>query len=294
MTDFFVRRRAALVSIALVAILAGPAAAGEPGPGRPRRARLARFGKMNLIDNALFDLAEFYMGEGRTSETVAVLGRIAGETPDRQTRSMAHFNLATIHETILDDPDRARAEYARVTGPMAAGARSKILRPLRAQKRWGEAVDFLKECLAACEEPTEKAKVIRTLTAIAKTSGDDKLLETTLRSVPDLVTYEEARAAAEAEDRKLAEMRKKIEAAGGGRADAAAAQPRPGHRDEAPPPTVRGRRGAGGATRARPVKSAAKIEEQIRELERAGFHDEAQRLREELRKLRDAKAPDQF
>jgi len=293
MTDFFVWRRVALVSIALVAILAGPVAAGEPGPGRPRRARLARFGRMNLVDNALFDLAEFYMGEGRTSEGVAVLDRIAGETPDRQTRSMAHFNLATIHETILNDPDRARAEYARVTGPMAAGARSKILRPLRAQKRWGEAADFLKECLAACEEPTEKAKVIRTLTAIAKTGGDDKLLEATLRSVPDLVTYEEARAAAEAEDRKLTEMRKRIEAAGGAGADAAAAQPRPGHRDKTPP-TVRVRPGAGGATRARPVRSAAKIEEQIRELERAGFHDEAQRLREELRKLKDAKAPDQF
>jgi len=294
MTDPFVCRRVALVSVALFGILAGPAAAGEPRPAPPRRARLARFGKMNLIDNALFDLAEFYMGEGRTSEGVAVLERIAGETPDRQARSMAHFNLATVHETILNDPDRARAEYARVTGPMAAGARSKVLRPLRAQKRWGEAVDFLKECLPACEEPSEKAKVIRTLTAIAKTSGDDKLLETTLRSVPDLLTYEEAKAAAEAEDRKLSEMRKRIEAAGGPRADAATAQPRPGHRDEAPTPTVRGRPGADGATRARPIRSAAKIEGQIRELERAGFHDEAQRLREELKKLRDARAPDQF
>ena len=244
---------------------------------------------------SLLDLAEFYLNEKRTAECVAVLERVAGETPDRGTRSIAHYNLATIHEATLDDPDRARAEYAKVTGPWAGAARGKVLRPLTIGKRWAEAVDFLKECLAACEEPSEKARVIRKLTAIAKTSGDEKLLEATLRSVPDLISYEEARAAIVADRKKHAEMLKRSEAFRASRPTPRAIQ-RPAPRKDAPRPARKPKK-VGGAAPARPVRSAAEIEEQIRVLERAGFNDEARRLREELRKFRKLKEgenPDQF
>ncbi len=293
MAGLVVRRRAALLSIMLFALIAGPAAAAEPKPGRAKRTRLLRFGKVNIIDGSLFDLAEFYMKEGRIDEGVALLERVVRETPEREARSMAHFNLATIHETILDDPDRARAEYARVTGPWGVAAREKVLKPLRAQKRWVEAADFLRECLAASDDPSEKANVVRALTAVAKTSGDEKLLEATLRSVPDLITYEEARAAAEADREKYKEMQKRAETFRASRPRGPVVGRRPAPLERAPRP-VRKPKNAGGAARARPVKSAAEVEAQIRELERAGFNDEARRLREELRKFKDGEDPDQF
>ncbi|MHC4249445.1 MAG: tetratricopeptide repeat protein [Planctomycetota bacterium] len=289
------RLRAIAFAVTVLALSAAPGPAGEPppDPGRGKRTRLARTPNTNVIDASLFDLAEFYLNEGRADDGVAVLERIARETPDSQARSIAHYNLATIHETTLNDPDRARSEYAKVTGPWAAAARGKVLRPLRMEKRWVEAVDFLKECLAAAEEPSEKAGVVRTLVMIVRSSGDDKLIEATLRSVPDLITYEEARAAAEADRKKLEEMRRRTEAAGPQRAPGPGAARRPDPRRAGARP-VRKPPGGGAAAPARPVRSAAEIEAQIRELERAGFDDEARRLRQELRKLKEGQDPEQF
>jgi hypothetical protein len=156
-----------------------------------------------------------------------------------------------------------------------------------------EAADFLKECLAACEEPSDKAGVVRTLVAIARSSGDDKLIESTLRSVPGLITYEEARAASEADRKKVEEMRRRTEAAAPAHAPTPGAARRPEPRRAGPRP-VRKPPDGGGAAPARPVGSVAEIEAQIRELERAGFDDEARRLREELKKIKAGEDPEQF
>jgi hypothetical protein len=253
---------------------------------------------VNIIDNSLFDLAEFYLNEDRTDDGVTVLERVARETPDREASSMAHFFLAIIHETRIDDPDRARSEYAKVTGIRAIAVRAKVLRPLRAEKRWNEAIDFLKECLAACEEPSAKAKVIRMMISIAKTSRDEKLLEDTLRSVPDLITYEEAKDAAEVDHQKFEELRQMTDGVQIIRIPARDAKRRPAARKDATrKDTARpGRKPAvvGDAAPARPVKSVAEVEAQIRELERAGFHDQARQLRAELKKLKESKNPEQF
>jgi len=291
MTGPFVSRRAALVSIVFPAILAAHAEAGEPGAGGGARRRLARFGEENIVDNALLDLAEFYLGKGRTAEGVATLERVAAETPDRGTRAVAHFNLANIFETTLNDPARARSEYAKVTGPFAGPARGKVLGPLRAEKRWVEAADFLRECLAACEEPEDKAEVIRTLTGIARASGDEGLLESTLRSVPELITYKEAEDAASAESKKFEEMQKRIDAARASSPPGPAAAGRPAPRKRSPRPVPPP---AGVPTPARAAGRAAELEAQIRELERAGFVDEARQLHEELKSIKENEKPDQF
>jgi hypothetical protein len=288
--------RVALLTVALVAFLAPAGETGEPGARGARRIRLSRPGMTNVIDASLFDLAEFYLNEGRTDDGIRALERIARETTDREMRSLAHFNLAGIHETTRDDPGRARAEYAKVTGPMAAAARGKVLGPLRNEKRWTEAIDFLRECLAVCEEPSEKADVLRTMTAIAKSSGDSRLKEETLRSIPDLITYREAVTAAETDRRKIEEMRRRAQASRVAHPTGPAAARRPPVRPPVRPQVRRAVRPAGGgvAAPARPARSEAQLEAQIRELERAGFDEEVRRLRKELRELRESKNPEQF
>ncbi len=288
MAGFVACSRVAFLTVALVAFLAPTGEAGEPGAGGARKARLSRPGMTNVIDASLFDLADFYLNEGRTADGVRALERVARDTTDRQMQSLAHFNLAVIHETTLDDPDRARAEYAKVTGPMAAAARGKVLGPLRKGKRWTEAVDFLRECLVVCEEPSEKAEVIRMMTAIAKSSGDNNLKEETLRAVPDLITYKEAITAAEADRRKIEEMRRRAQQPRDARPAGPVAVRRPPVRRAGRPA------GGGGAAPARPARSEAQLEAQIRELERAGFDEEVRRLRKELRELRESKDPGQF
>ncbi len=206
-------RTAAFVTCVACILCGGVSGAGEADKParRSARLRLSRVGSMCVIDDSLYSLAELYMGEGRVEDAIAQLRRVVEKSPDEETRSATHFNLAQIYEKNLKDPERARKEYACVTGIRGAGARARVLGPLRRDKRWDEVIAFLKECLAVPRKPEEKAGLVKRLIREARASGSPELIESTLRSVPDLITYEEATAAAKVATAADQALRRKIE-----------------------------------------------------------------------------------
>jgi len=267
----------------LEAASAGPVKPEEPAPfvdprpaAAPRPLILSRGEALNVIDEALYALAEQYALNDRLADAVAVLERVAKESPDEGARSITHYNLARIYEEKMNDPAKARAEYALVTGPWAASARGHVLMPLRRERRWAEAIAFLRESLVAATSPEDRAEAVRFITTLARESQDAALMESVLKSVPDLITYADAQAAAAARRKKIEEARRReaeLRAAGMVRTPPGP----PGPPTTAPRPEATDRR--------------ARLEADIRELERGGFPEEAERLREELRKLG---KPDQF
>ncbi len=204
---------AALVACVACILFGGVSRAEEANRPASRRAksRLSRVRGMCAVDDSLYLLAEFYMEQGRVEDAVAQLRRVVEKSPDEETRSATHFNLAQIYEKNLNDPERARKEYARVTGVRGPGARARVLGPLRHDKRWDEVIAFLKECLDTPRKPEEKAQLVKRLINEAHASGSPELIESTLLSVPDLITYEEATAAAKAATAADKARRKQME-----------------------------------------------------------------------------------
>lgn len=281
---------------------------------------------MNVVDESLYALAELYMAEDRVDDAIAIIERVAKESPHETARSISRYNLGRIYDEKLKDPARARAEYARVTGRMAAHARMRVLAPLRREKRWDEAIAFLKECVAAARKPEDKAGAVRELATTARSSRDGKLIEAILLSVPDLISYEDAKVAAEArrkmDEERRAQMERSRRLQPG--APSAATRGRPtftrpptpfGRREMPAPvgrmpgmrPPAKAHRAPGaragmpmrptedpGHKAARPDVSRQKIEAQIRELERAGFPEEARRLRKKLEEKGGGPQPEQF
>jgi len=321
------RRRAGSLLAILAGILCaqGPLArAEEPGGPKPpappvraprpappkRKFTLTKNSAMNVVDESLHGLAEFYLAEDKLEQAVAVLERIAAESPDEETRARTHYNLARMYREKLNDPDRARSEYARVTGPLARGARLTVIGALRREKRWDEIVAFLRECAAASTKPEDKADALTLLVAMIRQSGDKKLIESTLRSVPDLISYKDAELAADVTRKEREKrMRERTERAQKARPPTPSAfsrrrtmptplRPTAGRRSIRPPV----RRGPGALpTTVRPatdvrVQGAAreKAMAEIRELERAGFGEQARRLRKKLEGKKEEAQPDQF
>jgi tetratricopeptide (TPR) repeat protein len=265
---------------------------------------------MNVVDESLHGLAEFYLAEDKVDQAVAALERIAAESPDEETRSRTHYNLARIYREKLGDPDRARSAYARVTGSLARGARLTVIGALKREKRWDDIVAFLKECTAASTKPEDKAGALTLLIAMIRQSGDKKLIEATLQSVPDLISYKDAELAADVTRKEREKrMRERAERAQRARPPTPTAfsrrrtpptplRPTAGRRSIRPPV----RRGPGALPATPPpatdvrVEGAAreKVKAQIRELERAGFVEQARRLREKLEGKKENAQPDQF
>ena len=275
-----------------------------PRPTLPkRRFVLSKGSAMNVVDESLYGLAQFYLAEEKLEQVVATLERIAAESPDEETRSRTHFNLARLCSDTLNDPDRARSEYAKVTGSLARSARLTVIGALKREKRWDEIVAFLKDCAAASRKPEDKAGALTLLVAMIRQSGDKKLIESTLQSVPDLISYKDAELAADV-TRKEREKRMRERAQRArpptptalSRRRTRPAPPRPtmGRREIRPP--VRRKPGARGAATDVRVEGAAreKVKAEIRELERAGFHEQARRLREKLEGKEQDAQPDQF
>jgi hypothetical protein len=253
-------------------------------PG-PNRISLSRPELPNVVDEARFALAEHYLSHARTDEAVALLEKMAEESPDERARSAAQFNVGRVYEEALGDSDRARAAYARVGGRWATSARSRVVGPLRREGRWGEAVAFLRDCVAAAGTAEDKAGAVRMLVSTVRASGDDKLIESTLASVTEIIAYEEAEAAAEID-------RKKMEAIREEHAERRAAERRrpalPGRPDFSRrgelfrPGGAAGRGRAAAGAEPEESEARARIEAEIRELEAAGFEDQARELREKL------------
>lgn len=163
---------------------------------------------MNVIDEARYVLAEHYAASDRVPDAVAALEDTAAATPDAETRSVTRFNLGMIYQEKLGDQVRARAAFSKVTGRMAATARNRIIAPLRREKKWAEAVEFLKECLEHADEPKDRADVVRQLIQVARTCGDEGLMESVLSSVPGMISYEDAQKELSSRRAKLEETRK--------------------------------------------------------------------------------------
>lgn len=162
---------------------------------------------MNVIDEARYVLAEHYAASDRVPDAVAALEDTAAATPDAETRSVTRFNLGMIYQEKLGDQVRARAAFSKVTGRMAATARNRIIAPLRREKNWAEAVEFLKECLEHADEPKDRADVVRQLIQVARTCGDEGLMESVLSSVPGMISYEDAQKELRSRRAKLEETR---------------------------------------------------------------------------------------
>ncbi len=198
----------------------------EPGPTRPRpqvtsgpssrptrhmpaRAHmLSRPQITNVIDEALYVLAEHYVAAGRVPDAVEVLNDMAAATPDAETRSCAHLNLGVICQEKLGDQAQARVHFSKVMGRNAATARNRILAPLRRKREWAESVKFLTECLENATEAEDRAAVVKQLIYTVRSSGDNELMESVLSSVPGMITYEDAEKEAESRRSRLDEARK--------------------------------------------------------------------------------------
>lgn len=200
-----------------VACLAAPAAYSQrapgptPGPARRgpgRQHRLSPPQLMNVIDEALYVLAEHYLATDRVQDAVVVLEGVAEETPDAETRSVSQFNLGIIYQNRLGDDAKARVCFSKVAGRMAGSARNRVLARLRREKDWAEAVEFLKECLEHARGPADRAAVVRQLTETVRSSGDMELMESVLFSVREMISYEDAQKEAESRRARMEEARR--------------------------------------------------------------------------------------
>jgi len=267
----------------------------QPPVAQPPAARLfnlVRTGEMNVIDEVIYALAEHRLAADRVQEAVALLERVASSSPDKEARSVSRYNLGRIFEERLLDAVRARTEYARVCGRWGGTARNRVLAPLRRERKWAEAIEFLRECLAVATDPEDKSDIARSMLATIRESGELSLVESILEPVTKAITYEEAQAAAEARRRKADELRRsqaELSPGGPGRgADEAEIRPQASQRVQG---AVKGPFGGrivpprpGEPARTQPSERRAKLEAELRELEQAGFEEEAKRVREQLEK----------
>lgn len=247
-------------------------------PPQMRAFSLARSGEMNVIDETLYALAEHYLARGKNVEALQLLERVASSSPDAEARSASRYNMGRIYEERLGDALRARTEYARVSGRWGGAARNKVLAPLKRDRNWGEAIAFLKECLAVSTDPEDKSEIARSMLATVRESGETSLIESVAEAIMKALSYEEAHIAAEARRKKVEELRKML-------------PPQPALSSQSPEqpagaePKPQGfvKKGPFGAQSVSPglaKPKSSKLEEEARELEKAGFEEEAKRLRE--------------
>lgn len=245
--------------------------------------RLSSARDVNVIDNALIQLANTYLKMNRIEDAIATLERIIEESPLQDMKGLAHFYIGRIYSEILNDREKSRQHFARVSGRYAPSARLRVITKMEMAKKYQEAIDFLALCARVGATPKEKSESILRMITTAHKAKDNELMQRTLMSVSELISYDDAIAAAKIaaeENKKRDEEYKKRYS----NKHPTLKTPNVTAPKEPPPPV-------GKKTN---VQNSAQLEKrieilktQIRKLEENGFKDRANRLRKTLEALRD-------
>jgi len=181
--------------------------------GREREVFIG-LGGLNVIDRALFSIAEVLHEKGQYEDAITELKKVAQETPDELAQSAAHLTAGNIYYVNLGNVDEALAEYKQVRGPLAEMARDKIVACCLEADKPADAVAVMEEAFAQAQEPMEKAGLLFRIAEIHRRSGDlDQAIEA-YRRVPRVITYEQAIGPQMPPDAEFREKIEKLRAAG--------------------------------------------------------------------------------
>jgi tetratricopeptide (TPR) repeat protein len=178
---------------------------GQQG-GRPDRGEMMRrmmqaraqqnmFAKvsMNPLDATYHDLAETYYKAQKYVEAVDSLRVTIEKSPDKEAKGAARFNAAQIYRQGLNYYSHAAEEYLQVEGKLRARALRELLDMFENQaKDLQLAIDTLSELAKQTQDKGDKVDILRALaSAYSRAEKPDEAVST-LKSITQLLTYEEA------------------------------------------------------------------------------------------------------
>jgi tetratricopeptide (TPR) repeat protein len=163
-----------------------------------------RPGDLTVRQFAQFQLADLDLKADKVDDAIAKLEGVRNAAED-EARSLAAFDLGMIQLRKKGDLAKAKEYFLQVGGELSARARRMVVEPLLAQGKPAEAVEELKGFLAKATDAPVKAAVIHEMIQVLADTGNAELLGAFLRKVPDLISEEEASAAAKEEAKRFKE-----------------------------------------------------------------------------------------
>ena len=148
---------------------------------------------MNPLDATYHDLAETYFKAQKYVEAVDSLKVIIEKSPDKESKGAARFNAAQIYRQGLNYYSHAAEEYLQVEGKLRTRALKELLDMFQNQaKDLQLAIDTLTELAKQTEDKGDKVDILRALaSAYSRAEKPDDAVNT-LKSITQLLTYEEA------------------------------------------------------------------------------------------------------
>jgi tetratricopeptide (TPR) repeat protein len=148
---------------------------------------------MNPLDATYHDLAETYFKAQKYVEAVDSLKVIIEKSPDKEAKGAARFNAAQIYRQGLNYYSHAAEEYLQVEGKLRTRALKELLDMFQNQaKDLQLAIDTLTELAQQTQDKGDKVDILRALaSAYSRAEKPDDAVNT-LKSITQLLTYEEA------------------------------------------------------------------------------------------------------
>jgi tetratricopeptide (TPR) repeat protein len=258
-----------------------PRAAAKDRPGAPgaagaegRKGATIIEGQelVNAIDSVSLALAQAHLAKGEADKAIEVLVKLAKATDDKTAAGYAHLALARLYRQ-KGDKEKADEELKLVGGPAMAGALAMML---EGGGKDADGAAKLEEMLKSAKDPLAKALIIRRLSALYARTGDSEKLAALAERAAKILSYKEALAAQEQEDKIIQRANARGNRPGEMGPGAGAGGP-PWMRPGQGPGAEGGKGGAAGQNEA--------LKAQIKELEAAGLVDEAEALKKQLRTL---------
>jgi tetratricopeptide (TPR) repeat protein len=154
--------------------------------------RLRYDGRLNVIDQAYFQIAEIHLGQDEHEQAVAALERLVQKSPDKRAVSLAHLNLAELYRSELNLPAKAVAEYKQVTGEFAAPALRRLAELFEELGQVDQAVEQFDALAKSTADATTKILALRELAELLVRNHRPGEAVAVLQRLTRAVSYEEA------------------------------------------------------------------------------------------------------
>ena len=161
----------ALMFLALLVAAANCMAQGSEAP------TLVRDPRLNVVDSAIYQIAEIHLANRKYADAVAALEQLAKTTTDSFTASLTCLNIGDIQRVYFAQQSKAAEAYLKVTGELADLACERVARMYEELNQVDEAVKALKKTADETKDSLQKYCSLNSLAQLCLRNGrtDDAL-----------------------------------------------------------------------------------------------------------------------
>lgn len=132
---------------------------------------LARDARLNVVDSAIYQIAEIHLSNRKYADAVAALEQLAKTTNDSFTLSLTYLNIGDIQRIFFAQQSKAAEAYLKVTGELADLACERIARMYEELDQVDEAAKVLKKTAAETKDSLQKYGALNSLAQLCLRNG---------------------------------------------------------------------------------------------------------------------------